>query len=215
MLRFAYSAREIANHFEGLTMKLTQAADLIEKAYDNKLGNLQRTRIDLDGAQAAILTDGTLVIPGTNEMRDWSDFNLKHSKGDSGRIWHGGFLAHAKIIYPFAKGAGAKRVLGHSLGAASAQIVAASLGVPAICFASPRPLRGKSRFKGEHRILNVCRFDDTACHLPFPFLGYRQLGKVHWVSPREQQSAGSHKLKDYLRAMAKGKSNPVLPDSWA
>ncbi len=196
-------------------MRLTVAAELIQKAYDNELGGLERARINLDGAQASILSDGTLVIPGTNEMRDWSDFNLTHSSGDSGRIWHGGFLKHAKIVYPFAKGAGAQRVLGHSLGAASAQIVAASLGIPAICFASPRPLRGRTRFTGEHRILNVCRFDDTACHLPFVFLGYRQLGKVHWVSPREKQSAGSHKLKDYLRAMKHGRADPSLPDMWA
>ena len=196
-------------------MKIAAAADLIQKAYDNKLGALERVRIDMGGAQAMVLKDGTLVIPGTNEMRDWADFNLTHSAGDSGRIWHAGFLKHARIVFPFAKGAGVKRVLGHSLGAASAQIVAASLGIPAICFASPRPIRGKARFKGEHRILNVCRFDDTACHLPFKFLGYRQLGKVHWVSPREQQSAGSHKLADYLRAMAKGKAHPALPDDWA
>jgi len=196
-------------------MRLTVAAELIQKAYDDDLGGIERARINIDGAQAMVLSDGTLVIPGTNEMSDWSEFNLVHAKGDSGRIWHGGFLKHAKIVYSFAKGAGVKRVLGHSLGAASAQIVAASLGVPAICFASPRPIRGKSRFTGEHRILNVCRYDDTACHLPFVFLGYRQLGKVCWVSPREQQSAGSHKLKDYLRAMDRGKSNPKLPDSWA
>ena len=196
-------------------MRLTVAAELIQKTYDNKLGGLERDRISLDGAQAMILTDGTLVIPGTNEAKDWVNFNLEVLSGDSGRKWHAGFLRHAKIVYPFAKGAGAKRVLGHSLGAASAQIVASSLGIPAICFASPRPIRGKSRFTGEHRVLNVCRFDDTACHLPFVFLGYRQLGKVHWVSPKEPQSAGSHKLSDYLRAMKQGAARPDLPGDWA
>ena len=196
-------------------MRLTVAAELLQKAYDDKLGPLVRDRIDIDGAQAVILADQTLVIPGTNEARDWAEFNLAVSSGDSGRKWHAGFLRHAKIVYPFAEGAGAKRVLGHSLGAASAQIVACSLGIPAICFASPRPIRGRTRFKGEHRVLNVCRYDDTACHLPFVFLGYRQLGKVHWISPREQQSAGSHRLGDYLRAMRRGTANPVLPETWA
>jgi hypothetical protein len=196
-------------------MRLTVAAELIQKAYDDKLGALERARISIDGAQAMILQDGTLVIPGTNESDDWMNFNLDVSSGDSGRKWHSGFLKHAKIVFPFAKGAGAKRVLGHSLGAASAQIVASSLGIPAICFASPRPIRGRTRFTGEHRVLNVCRFDDTVCYLPFVFLGYRQLGKVHWVSPKEPQSAGSHRLSDYLRAMKQGTANPELPDSWA
>lgn len=196
-------------------MKLTDAAKLIQKAYDNQLGGLLHSSIDMGGAQAAFLTDGTLIIPGTNEHSDWADFNLDISSGDSRRKWHAGFLRHAQAIYPFAKGAGAKRVLGHSLGAASAQIVASSLEIPAICFASPRPLRGRTRFRGEHRILNICRFDDAVCYLPMAFLGFRQIGKVHWLSPREPQSAGSHKLKDYLRAMAQGTARPELPGTWA
>lgn len=196
-------------------MKITDAADLIQKTYDNKLGALERSRISLNGAQASMLTDGTLVIPGSNEHSDWINFNFNVGAGDSKRKWHAGFLRHAQTIYPFAKGAGAKRVLGHSLGAASAQIVAASLEIPAICFASPRPLRGKTRFKGEHRIINICRFDDAICYLPMAFLGFRQVGRVHWISPREPQSEGSHRLKDYLRALAQGRVRPDLPDSWA
>jgi len=195
-------------------MRLIVAAELIQKAYDNKLGVLEKSRFDVGGAQAILLTDGTLVIPGTNEAGDWRDFNLAITAGDSDRKWHAGFLAHAQLVYAFAKGAGARLVLGHSLGAASAQIVASSLGIPAICYASPRPLRGRTRFKGEHRILNICRHDDTVCHLPFVFLGFRQLGKVHWVSPKEPQSAGSHKIKDYLRAMDQGTARPALPETW-
>jgi len=195
-------------------MKLTVAADLIQRAYDGKLGALQASEINHQGAQAFMLKDGTLVVPGTNEISDWRDFNFNVGKGDSGRAWHSGFLKHASAIYPFAKGAGAKRVIGHSLGAASAQIIGVSLGIPAICFASPRPLRGRTRFKGEHRILNICRYDDAVCNLPFPFLGFRHVGKSHWISPREQQSEGSHQLEHYLRAMEKGKSTPTLPDEW-
>ncbi len=195
-------------------MKLTDAAALIQKAYDGKLGALLANRIDHQGAQAMMLTDGTCVIPGTNEVSDWINFNFDVGKGDSGRSWHNGFLRHAQAVYPFAKGAGARLVIGHSLGAASAQIVGVSLGVPAICFASPRPLRGRTRFKGEHRVLNVCRHDDAVCSLPLPILGFRHVGKVHWISPREQQSEGSHRLADYLRAMDKGTARPELPAEW-
>ena len=195
-------------------MKLTVAADLIQRAYDGKLGALKANDISHDGAQAAMLKDGTLVIPGTNEKSDWRNFNFDVGKGERGRYWHAGFLKHAMSIYPFAKGAQAKMVIGHSLGAASAQIVASSLGIPAICFASPRPLRGRRKVKGEHRIINLCRYDDAVCSLPLPILGFRHVGTAHWISPGEQQSSGSHQLKDYLRAMARGKSNPPFPEEW-
>ncbi len=195
-------------------MDLIDAANLIQKAYDNKLGSLERVRFNVAGAQAVMLKDGTLIIPGTNEVSDWSDFNFNVSNGDSGRKWHAGFLKHAQLVFTFAKGATAKRVLGHSLGAASAQIVACSLGVPALCFASPQPLRGRTRFKGEHRITNICRTDDAVTDMPFKFVGFRHLGKVHELFPGEKQSAGSHKLKDYIRAMKQGRARPELPASW-
>ena len=195
-------------------MKLTMAADLIQRAYDGKLGSLKSNEIDIQGAQATMLRDGTLVVPGTNEKADWVNFNFDVGKGDSGRAWHAGFLKHAMSIYPFAKGAGAKLVIGHSLGAASAQIVASSLGVPAICFASPRPLRGRTRIKGEHRILNVCRVDDPVCSLPLQILGFRQIGKACWLRPDDPTEPGGHNLKSYLKIMKTGKSRPDLPDAW-
>ena len=195
-------------------MKLTTAADLVQRAYDGKLGALQVNEIDHDGAQAMMLRDGTLVIPGTNEKSDWSNFNFNVGKGEAGRTWHAGFLKHAMAVYPFGKGAGAKLVIGHSLGAASAQIVAASLGIPAICFASPRPLRGQSRVKGEHRVLNVCRADDPVCSLPLPLLGFRQIGKVCWLRPSDPDEPGGHNLKSYLKIMKTGKSKPDLPEEW-
>ncbi|SPH24949.1 hypothetical protein DEA8626_03982 [Defluviimonas aquaemixtae] len=194
-------------------MHIETAADLVQRAYDGKLGNRLHMSLDLDGAQAYLLKDKTLVIPGTNELSDWGKFNFDVSNGDSGRVWHAGFLRHAQIVYPFAKAGAAKRVIGHSLGAASAQIVACSLGLPAMCLASPRPLRGKTRFRGEHRVVSLCRFDDAVCYLPFSFLKFRHVGKVHWISPHEPQSEGSHRIADYLRALAQGKTKPKLPET--
>lgn len=194
-------------------MLINDACDLIQKAYDGTLGNRVEVALDLDGAQAYLLKDKTLVIPGTNEKSDWGNFNLDVTNGDSGRVWHAGFMRHARIVFPFAKAGGAKRVLGHSLGAASAQIVACSLGIPAVCFASPRPLRGKTKFKGEAGVINICRFDDAVCFLPFSFLNFRHIGKVHWISPGEPQSNGSHRIPDYLRVLGTGKIKPKLPDT--
>ena len=194
-------------------MDISEAADLLSLAYAGKLDAPGTMPFDLNGAQAYLLADKTLVIPGTNEKSDWKDFNFDVTDGDSGRIWHAGFMRHARTIYAFAKGGEAKRVIGHSLGAASAQIIGCSLEIPALCIASPRPLRGKTAFRGEKRIVNLCRFDDAVCYLPFAFLKFRHLGKVHWISPGEPQSEGSHTIADYLRALKRDVVKPKLPEA--
>lgn len=195
-------------------MELKRAADVIQQTYERKLGNLLVQDISLAGAQAALLNDGTLVIPGTNELADWRSFNLDVTSGDSNRKWHAGFMRHARLLFGFAKMARPKLVLGHSLGAASAQIIACSLGVPAICLASPRPLRGRTKFRGEQRVINICRQDDAVCHVPFGFLNFRHLGAVHWIKSGEKQSSGSHRLKDYVRVMKPGRAVPEMPKNW-
>ena len=155
-------------------MELREAANLIQAGYDNTLGSSVLKAYDAHGVQAFVLKDRTLVIPGTNERRDWrTNFNV--GKGSSGRIWHRGFLEHARAVFAFAAPLKPKLVLGHSLGAASAQIVAVSLNIPAICYASPQPLRGQRWFKGEYRIMNICRRDDAVAKLPPSFLRWRTM----------------------------------------
>lgn len=193
-------------------MDISKAADLIDRAYARTLGGQVAVELNLMGAQAALLNDGTLIIPGTNEVSDWGNFNLVVDQGDSGRTWHAGFLRHARIVYPFAKGR-AKRIIGHSLGAASAQILAVSLGIPALCFASPQPLRGKTKVANEGLVTNLCRLDDGVCYLPFSFLKFRHIGAVHWISPGEAQSHGSHRIGDYLRALKRNNVRPALPEA--
>lgn len=197
-------------------MKLTEAADLIQRGYDGTLGSRVRKTLNKDGVQAYLLKDGTLVLPGTNEKSDWRlNLNVgRIDKGDSGRIWHQGFLKHANRVYTFAKPLRPKRVLGHSLGAGSAQIIGVSMGIPAICFASPKPLRGKRWYKGEHRVLNICRRDDPVTKMPPDFMGFRHVGKVYRISITEAKSLGNHNLAAYLRAMANGRANPALPANW-
>ena len=179
-------------------MDISEAADLLSLAYAGKLDAPGTMPFDLNGAQAYLLADKTLVIPGTNEKSDWKDFNFDVTDGDSGRIWHAGFMRHARTIYAFAKGGEAKRVIGHSLGAASAQIIGCSLEIPALCIASPRPLRGKTAFRGEkaHRQSLPLRRCGLLPALR-AVLKFRHLGKVHWISPGEPQSEGSHTIADY------------------
>ncbi|MEL7115147.1 MAG: hypothetical protein AAGP08_06065 [Pseudomonadota bacterium] len=156
-------------------MKLEFAAELIQRGYDRDLGNmLANAPLDKNGVEAYLLTDGTLVIPGTNDTKDWRR-NLTtgaHMRGASRRTWHKGFLEHARVVFAYAAPLKPKRVIGHSLGAAASQIIAVSLRIPAICFASPRPLRGSQHFVGEDKILNINRYGDDLrrrCRRAFGF----------------------------------------------
>jgi len=197
-------------------MRITDAADLLTRAYDQGRGlNLAYTPLNRNGVEAYLTTDGTLVIPGTNDRKDWwRNLNIGSAQaGASRRVWHSGFLEHARSVFHYGATKQPKRVVGHSLGAAAAQIVAVSLNIPAICFASPRPLRGARNFGGEQKVLNINRRDDFITNLP-PFFLFRHVGRVHWVSPNELQSAGSHTIKDYLRGMSQGTVRPPLPDNW-
>lgn len=198
-------------------MKITDAANLIQSGYDRALGGqLAAPALDQGGVEAYLLTDGTLVIPGTNDHSDWRR-NLtfgRVDRGASGTSWHKGFLQHASPIYVYAKQHNVRLVIGHSLGAAAAQIVAISLGLPAIAFACPPPLRGKLLLAGENRILTINRHDDTVAKPFLLFSGFRQVGRQHWIHPRERQSRGSHSIPAYLRAMEIGRASPPIPASW-
>ena len=70
--------------------------------------------LDEDDVEAHLLTNGVLLIPGSNSVADYLKYNLRmirlgktryrmsddiYQEGASGTIWHQGFLAHAKVIY--------------------------------------------------------------------------------------------------------------------
>ncbi|SIS83110.1 hypothetical protein SAMN05421759_104138 [Roseivivax lentus] len=207
-------------------LKVLDAADLIRDAYANDLGDRVQTAIDIRGVQAYFLKDGTLVIPGTNEFSDWFDFNLRFGNvdvqghgfevvpGDSGTLWHGGFLEHAQIVYTFAKGLRPKFIVGHSLGAASAQIVGASLAVPSIAFASPKTCRSRQRMPGEGWVLNICRIDDAVCHVPPSFLGFRTIGSHYWLTPPEADADEDHRIHNYKELLRLARVKERVPTEW-
>ncbi|MCR8548108.1 hypothetical protein M4578_09725 [Salipiger sp. P9] len=202
------------------------AADYIRDAYAKDLGDRIHTSIDIRGVQAHYLKDGTLVIPGTNELSDWFDFNLQFGgtpmdghgfevvPGDSGTLWHGGFLEHAQIVYTFAKGLRPKFIVGHSLGAASAQIVGASLSTPTIAFASPKTCKSRSQMPGEGWVMNICRIDDTVCHAPPAFLGFRNVGSLYWLSPDEVNPGEDHKIGNYIELLKLKRVQERVPTAW-
>lgn len=195
-----------------------QAGDLIDKAYRGKLGSRVLHKVDVAGVQAYYLKDGTLVIPGTNERSDWRAFNLdiEPAKGDSGRFFHRGFLTHAQLVYMFAKPLKPKCIIGHSLGAASAQIVGRNLKVPTIALASPKVLSGAAKLPGEGWVANFLRRDDMVCHMP-PGIGrrtYRHMGSRYWMAPEGIHTGGDHQVKHYMDILREERYATLIPKDW-
>lgn len=174
-----------------------KAAELIDKASN---GFAFPYAIDVGGVQAYLTEDNILVILGTNEKSDWFRFNFNIGRGAT-HHWHKGFLAHAQVVYEFAKPLEPRLIVGHSLGAASAQIVGYSLGVPTIAFASPKPLVSATRQIAYHKwthIQNICREDDMICALPPSF---KHVGFVEWLAPKKHHWGQDHSIDNYVDAM--------------
>ncbi|MGX9856428.1 hypothetical protein ACR03S_13445 [Limimaricola variabilis] len=209
------------------TLDVSEAARIIERMDGGLDGPDVVETIDLKGVQAAMLKRGILYIAGTNEFSDWFEFNFdfihdrapdahgfRMAAGDSGAIWHAGFLEHARIVYAFAKPQKPAFIIGHSLGGASAQIVGASLGVPSLSFGSPRTHLGGAHFGREGFVLNICRTDDTLCHLPPRFFGFRHVGSVHWLSPPAGEVEEGHSIASYAELLEAGPLPPGFPEAW-
>ncbi len=199
---------------------LVEALKLYRAYRKGKADGKVTARLDNNGVQAAMMSDGTLLIDGSNEVYDWLGINIdvfdsvasQSAMGDSGKYeWHAGFLKHAQTVYAFASGLPLppRRIVGHSLGAASAQIVGLSLRVPTIAFASPltqriRRFKKTKRPKGRHWVLNIQRADDLVCGLPPKWLGFAHVGNVLTMSPKGVHDGQDHTTKNYLDALRDG-----------
>lgn len=198
---------------------VSKAGELIELSYSGGLGPRVKKSLDRRGVQAYFLFDGTLVIPGSNEISDYTDFNLRVRKTlhTDGRKYHGGFLTHAKAVLKWVDSNGFKpqRITGHSLGAASAQIVGSALGKPTVAFASPKVLHGNKRLRGEGWVANFQRVDDPVCNLPLGDEDFRHVGSKLWMASSKKEPPGlKHKVKFYLDLINDKKSNTKIPRVW-
>jgi len=196
------------------TLKLVDAAQHVRATYANANAHQIIHSYNKDGVQACILKGGLLVIPGTNEKRDWWRFNFNVLRGFSGSLWHDGFYNHARTVFNWAKPLKPRFIVGHSLGAASAQIVGMSLGVPTIAFASPRPLKGRLVSTQGRWIININRRDDRVCGLPPLAAGFNHVGRADWIGPLRFNFGEDHRMGNYIGLLKQERVKRRLPPHW-
>jgi hypothetical protein len=187
-------------------------ARLIQRDYDGQLGE---PALHLDGLTVTLLDDGTTIVRGSNDRRDWMlNVSIWPSRstigqGVSGAMYHWGFLEPARQLYSWAKAAKPKLLLGHSRGAAVVSIVGASLKLPTVAFACPRPLWLSGGFEGAEQWVTVFnRSDDLIARLPPWWLGYRHIGRVLWAKrPAVLHHGEHHRIGHYIDALKEGLFN--------
>ncbi|WP_172328781.1 hypothetical protein [Mangrovicoccus sp. HB161399] len=186
--------------------------------------------VSRDGkAEAALTRGGTLLITGSNGIRDYVDFNLRPDRrlADSARLaqltgslpvsqFHGGFLLHALKVMAFLRGRKPTFIAGHSLGAASAQIIGTALKVPAIGFASPQVIRAdQPQVEGEGWVMNVVWKQDFVTE-GYKLKNLRWLGSVQELDSARSHFGIDHVVKDYISLLKHDRhaAAPKLTPMW-
>lgn len=206
------------------SIALLDAADLAQSAY--KGGKLPPVLLPINEGhvQAYLLKNGTLVVRGSDEVKDYSRTNLIASKvkltwagmdaAAKAAEWHKGFAKHAIIVTRHLGTRRPKLIIGHSLGGAVAQILGCIYNVPAIGFASPRPLVAKSRLAAEKRILNVVRNDDIVARVPPPSMKFRWAGNSEVMHPKATNKGEDHSMKQYFKLLKTELAEGKVVKSW-
>ncbi|MFL4470688.1 peptidoglycan-binding protein [Tateyamaria armeniaca] len=204
---------------------------------DREFGLHVTKRCTVKGVEAYMLNNETLLIPGSNSLADYLRFNLriwalgtrrltfreeakkqkvdKRTKlGFSRTIWHQGFLRHANKIHHWVgknPRDWPKVIVGHSLGAAAAQILSKTWAAPAIGFAAPRPRKSHGKIALDGLSLSICRDDDIVCYLPSSFHRTGQSMTLRHASPK---SGLNHDMDAYIDALNNRKPGLGIPQIW-
>lgn len=205
---------------------LTRAAELAEASYVGRnhpqIKSQWKDSLESDDVTAHMLADNTLLIPGNNSIRDYIRRNLRVQRIDrprltisnvSGVSWHQGFLAYSKLIQDWLleKRYVPSFIIGHSLGAAAAQILSEIWEIPAIAFSAPRSYRGDRNASMGSRCLIVNRTDDPDTNLPDDFM---HLGLVVNLGPRISSESTDLSIGGYRDTVIEGTSDGRLPAFW-
>ena len=233
------------------SLSILKAAQLIATAYDlspqgpNGTDSVLRQTHDVrvtkrckkQGVEAYMLSNGCLLIPGSNSLADYLRFNLRlwglgkrklsfreEAKklnvdtrtrlGFSRTVWHQGFFQHAEKIRTWVgdnPNGWPKMIVGHSLGAASAQILSKAWAAPAIGFAAPRPRKSRGAIVLEDLSLSICRDDDIVCFLPSSF---HRMGQTRTLIHSKPKRGLNHNMDAYLDALAHPKPGLDIPTVW-
>ena len=205
-----------------------EAAKLVACSYEPERHPKFKKRIaDQKGgdSRAYLLDNSFLIIPGSDSFTDYAKYNFrilgigrkklklntKTAKGDSGTIWHQGFLKHAQEIDRWLDGRRPKLIIGHSLGAASTQILSMSYKRTGIAFASPRPHKGKNPVKNGSYCLSICRTDDPVCDLPN---GFSHMGRSIYLTHKSGNGFLRHNTRHYMSVVLNNKTPKKLPARW-
>ncbi|NBD29703.1 MAG: hypothetical protein GVY31_06655 [Alphaproteobacteria bacterium] len=214
-----------------LTHDLKHAAQLAEASYDamkdpRTRGRVRKAKLGKsDDVQAFLLRDGTLLVPGSNSALDYLRYNIRplniggrrfrvKSKA-SGKVldqtWHQGFMAHAMAIEAIFRADKPRFLIGHSLGAASVQLLSLIWGVPSIGFAAPRIYAGRAMAGGHHLSLSIVRDDDPVTLLP---PGFAHAGRAVKLDKGRSLLSPRHKVRHYIADLDDPSFADRLPRRW-
>lgn len=213
------------------TCTLAKAAQLAKSAYKKEVVTdppVMR-KLDRNDVQAYLLSGNVLLLPGSNSVRDYVKFNLRplllggkqltlkdpaSEKGASGTKWHQGFLRYSKEIYDWLEDERVipNFIIGHSLGAAAAQILSKSYDRPAIAFAAPRPKRSNNHVIRDGRCLIINRTDDPVAKAPDK---YHHLGRARLMKSKTDPKFWAHAMPRYVHIVDEMIAAGKLPHSWS
>ena len=210
---------------------MAKAAELAKATYDEEVVTDPpvRKRLDHDDVQAYLLSGNVLLLPGSNSVKDYFKYNLRplrlgdrrltlvdptEEKGASGTKWHQGFLRYSKVIYDWLEDQNVRPnfIIGHSLGAAAAQILSKSYDRPAIAFAAPRPKRSKNHVVRDGRCLIINRTDDPVAKAPD---NYHHLGRARLLKSQTDKAFWAHAMPRYVHLVDEMITAGKLPHSWS
>lgn len=209
-----------------MRFRLANAANLAEASYGVGAHPPIQSRvvhsIDEADVQAHLLDNGLLLIPGSNSVDDYLRYNLRIDIGGRryslrnpatgqalGGQWHEGFLAHAMVIHRHLDRQRPRFIIGHSLGAASAQVLSLLWRVPAICFAAPRIHAGQSRVQNDRKCLCLWRRDDPVGS--YPNDRFRHVGTTIRLDDGRTTGLLNHSMRHYKASLARARN---VPASW-
>lgn len=225
------------------TLTLIDAAKLLlatrESILAGELGDhLVRVTKDVKHVDAGLTKEkNILVITGSDSWQDYMFYNLRPwrplprmpeidqltSSDLPKRAFHKGFLLLAARVKHFLGDHKPDYIVGHSLGAAAAQILGTGLGVPTVCLASPQVVKRKflkpsalrSPGHAQWNVFNLA-WDKDFVTRGYRLTGLRCLGHRVVVGTDDPNPGIDHFVQDYKHLIieAEAYQTAKLPSAW-